>query len=68
MTSVFIVYEYFQPLRSDRTYKSVEQVFASRQRAEAWVEKCEKRNKIEGLDGYSYEVEETLFDPSTEVD
>lgn len=63
MTAIFIVYEYFQPSRSDRVHKNVEQAFASRRRAEEWIESWKERNRLDGFESlYSYEIEEIPFD------
>ena len=63
MTAIFIVYEYFQASRSKRVHKNVEKAFASRRRAEKWIETCKELHKLHGYESlYSYEIQEVPFD------
>ena len=62
MTAIFIVYEYFQASHSG-VHKNVEQAFASRRRAEKWIETWKERNRLDGFESlYSYEIQEVPFD------
>jgi hypothetical protein len=64
MTPVWVVFEIYSPLYENKEYKNLDKVFAYREKAEFYVQCEQERHKLDGLNGYSYEIQETVFDVS----